>query len=296
MTETVGFVGLGVMGKPMAANLIAAGYGLVVHNRSSEPQDEIVALGAEGAASPAEVARRASLVITMLSDDAAVRTVVDGENGVLAGAAGGSLVVDMSTVSPSLSRELAVKAAERGIRMLDAPVSGGDVGAKAGTLSIMVGGEVDDLERARPLFDVLGSRTVHVGPAGAGQVVKACNQVLVAITYAGVGEALVLGSKLGVDPAAILDVLSGGLAANKIMEVRRRNFLEHDFTPGFRVDLHHKDLEIALSSGGESNVPLPLAAEVQQMFRQLRAAGRGGDDHSALLSVVEEWADHRIGS
>jgi 2-hydroxy-3-oxopropionate reductase len=294
LSEKVGFVGLGVMGRPMAANLLAAGYELVVHNRSAGPQSEIVALGAVGAMSPAEVAERASVVITMLADDAAVRAVVEGERGVLAGAGAGSLIVDMSTVSPSLSRDLATKAAARGVSMLDAPVSGGDVGAREGTLSIMVGGEVDDLDRARPLFDVLGGRTVHVGPAGAGQVVKACNQVLVAITYAGVSEALVLGSKLGVDPAAILDVLSAGLAANRIMEVRRRNFLEHDYTPGFRVDLHHKDLEIALSSGGESSVPLPLTAEVQQMFRQLRAAGRGGNDHSALLSVVEQWADHSI--
>lgn len=293
---TVGFVGLGVMGRPMAANLLAAGFDLVVHNRSEGPENELVSLGAAAAESPAEVARRASTVILMLADDAAVRAVADGEDGVLSGATTGSLIVDMSTVSPGLSRELAAKAAERGIRMLDAPVSGGDVGAREGTLSIMVGGEADDVERARPLFEVLGSRIVHVGPAGAGQVVKACNQVLVAITFAGVSEALVLGSKLGVDPAAILDVLSGGLAANRIMDVRRQNFLEHDFTPGFRVDLHHKDLEIALSSAGQTNVPIPLAAEVQQMFRQLRAAGRGGDDHSALLSVVEEWADHRISS
>jgi 2-hydroxy-3-oxopropionate reductase len=294
MSEPVGLIGLGVMGKPMAANLLAAGYELVVHNRSAGPQSELVQLGAHSADSPREVAERTAIVILMLADDAAVRAVVESESGVLSGAGEGSLIIDMSTVSPSLSRELAARAAERGVCMLDAPVSGGETGAHEGTLSIMVGGEAADLDRARPLFEVLGARTVHVGPAGSGQVVKACNQVLVAITYAGVSEALVLGSKLGVDPASILDVLSGGLAANRIMEVKRRNFLEHDFTPGFRVDLHHKDLEIALSSSGESNAPLPLAAVVQQMFRQLRAAGRGGDDHSALLSVVEEWANHRL--
>jgi 2-hydroxy-3-oxopropionate reductase len=295
VNEPVGFVGLGVMGRPMAANLLNAGVELVVHNRSEGPQAEAVALGAAGASSPAEVAERCGIVITMLSDDAAVRAVVAGEGGVLAGLRAGSLIVDMSTVSPALTRELAERARERGASLLDAPVSGGDVGARDGTLSIMVGGEAADLERARPLFDVLGSRTVHCGPSGAGQVVKACNQVLVAITIAGVSEALVLGSKLGVAPEAILDVLSAGLAANRVMEVRRGNFLGHDFTPGFRVDLHHKDLEIALTSAGQANVPIPLAAVTQQLFRELRAGGRGGDDHSALLAVVEEHAQHVIG-
>jgi 2-hydroxy-3-oxopropionate reductase len=224
-----------------------------------------------------------------------VRAVRDGPDGVIANARPGALVVDMSTVSPALSRELAATAAARGVSTLDAPVSGGDVGARDGTLSIMVGGEAADVERARPLFDVLGSRVTHVGPAGAGQVVKACNQVLVAITFAGVAEALVLGSKLGVEPAAILDVLSGGMAANRVMEVRRSNFLNHDFAPGFKIDLHHKDLEIALSAAGATDVPLPLTAAVQQMLRQLRAAGHGEEDDSALLRVVEAAAGHRIG-
>jgi 2-hydroxy-3-oxopropionate reductase len=175
--------------------------------------------------------------------------------------------------------------------MLDAPVSGGDVGAREGTLSIMVGGDAAYLEQARPVLEMLGASIVHCGPSGAGQVVKACNQVLVAITIGGISEALVLGRRLGVKAEVILDVLGGGLAANRVMELRRGNFLGHTFTPGFRVDLHHKDLEIALASGGQVNVPLPLTAGTQQLFRQLRAAGRGGEDHTAILAAVEAQAD-----
>jgi 2-hydroxy-3-oxopropionate reductase len=276
------------MGRPMAENLLTAGASLVVHNRSRPAQDALVAHGAAGAQTPAEVAGRADIIITMLADDDAVRSVVGG--GLLAAARPGSLIVDMSTVSPALSRELAARAAERDVRMLDAPVSGGDVGAREGTLSIMVGGDAADLERARPVLEVLGGSIVHAGPAGAGQVVKACNQVLVAITIAGVSEALVLGSRLGVAPETILDVLSRGLAANRVMDLRRANFLNHAFSPGFKVDLHHKDLDIALAGGGQANVPLPLTAITQQLFRQLRAAGRGGEDHTALLAAVEALA------
>jgi 2-hydroxy-3-oxopropionate reductase len=169
------------------------------------------------------------------------------------------------------------------------------VGARQGTLSIMVGGEGAAFERARPILEVLGKTITHVGPSGAGQVVKACNQIVVAVTIEAVSEALVLGSKAGVDPGLILDVLGGGLAANRVMEVRRRNFLEHDFTPGFRIDLHHKDLNIALESGDAFGVPLPATGLTQQLLRTLRARGQGGDDHSALLSLVEDLAQHRIG-
>jgi len=284
----IGFIGLGVMGQPMARNLLAAGADLIVHNRSRAAQDTLVAAGAAGAGSPAEVAAGADLIITMLADDQAVRSVAGG--GLLPAARPGTLLIDMSTVSPALSRELAAAATARGAAMLDAPVSGGDAGARDGTLSIMVGGDAADLHRARPVLEVLGGSIVHCGPAGAGQVVKACNQVLVAITIGGISEALVLGAKQGVDPAVILDVLSRGLAANRVMELRRGNFLKHTFTPGFRVDLHHKDLDIALASGGQANVPLPLTAETQQLFRQLRAAGRGSDDHTAILAAVEALA------
>jgi 2-hydroxy-3-oxopropionate reductase len=296
MPETVGFIGLGVMGAPMARNLLQAGHPLVVHNRSRGAVNELSEAGAEPAASAREVAERADVVITMLPDSAAVESVVSGSDGVLEGAGEGDLLIDMSTIHPTVSVALAAAARERGVAVLDAPVSGGDVGARDGALSIMVGGEPADVERARPLFEVLGKTVVHVGGHGAGQVVKACNQVVVAVTIAAVSEALVLGSKAGVDPERILDVLGGGLAANRVMEMRRHNFLEHDFTPGFRIDLHHKDLAIALESGGEYGVPLPVTALVQQGFRALRAKGHGGDDHSGLLALVEELADHRIGS
>jgi 2-hydroxy-3-oxopropionate reductase len=293
--ETVGFIGLGIMGAPMAGHLLAAGYDVVVHNRTRTREQALVAQGARAAEDPAAVAREASVIVTMLTDDAAVRAVMTGEHGVLAGAQPGLLSIDMSTISPATSRALAAAAEPHGVRTLDAPVSGGDVGAREATLSIMVGGAAEDVERARPLLEVLGSRVTHVGPAGAGQVVKTCNNMLVGITFAGISEALVLGSKLGVDPAQILDVLSGGMAANRIMEMRRANFLEHDFTPGFKIDLHHKDLNIALASGDEADVALPLTAAVQQMMRQLRAAGHGEEDDSALLRVVEAAAGHRIG-
>jgi 2-hydroxy-3-oxopropionate reductase len=293
--ETVGFIGLGVMGAPMARNLLAAGYEVVAWNRSAAPLQKLAAAGARAADGPGAVAREADVVISIVKDDAAVREVLGGPQGAIAAARPGSLVIDMSTVSPAAARELAAEAAARQVAFLDAPVSGGDVGARDGTLSIMVGGDAAEVERARPVFEVLGSRVTHVGAAGAGQVAKACNQVLVAVIFGGLAEALVLGSKLGADPAAILDAVGGGMAANRIMEVRRGNFLGHDFAPGFKIDLHHKDLEIALGASGEVDAPLPLTAEVQQMFRQLRAAGFGEEDDSALLRVAEQRANHRLG-
>jgi len=200
----------------------------------------------------------------------------------------------MSTISPLVTRELAESASERGVGMLDAPVSGGEPGAINGELSIMVGGSSEDFARAESIFEPLGS-PVHVGPAGAGQVVKACNQIVVALTIEAVSEALVLGSKAGVDPAKVIEALSGGLAGSKVMEAKASSFLEHDFDPGFRVELHHKDLGIALATAREYGVPLPVTAVVDQMLQGLEVAGRGDRDHSALLTVLEEAAGHRIG-
>lgn len=297
MQAPIGFIGLGVMGAPMARNLLAAGHRLVVHSRSRPPVDALVAAGAEAADTPREVAARCGgVVITMLPDSAAVRAVALEPDGVLEGLGAGGLLIDMSTIHPTVSIDVAAAAARRGIGALDAPVSGGDVGAQQGTLSIMVGGGSADLERARPLLDVLGRTIVHVGGPGAGQVVKACNQIVVAVTIAAVSEALVLGSKAGVEPDKILDVLGGGLAASRVIEMRRRNFLEHDFAPGFRIDLHHKDLDIALQSGDAYGVTLLATGLVQQMLGALRTRGHGGDDHSGLLQLVEELADHRIGA
>ncbi len=294
MKQRVAFIGLGIMGRPMARNLLRAGYPLTVHNRSRQAVDELVSAGAAAASSPAEASAAADVIITMLPDSPQVAEVVGGEDGVLSGAPRGALLIDMSTISPVTSRELSERAAASGRSMLDAPVSGGDVGARDGTLSIMVGGAKEDFDRALPIFEVLGQTIVHVGAAGAGQVVKACNQIVVALTIEAVSEALVLASKAGVDPALMLEAISGGLAGNRVMEVRRRNFLEHDFTPGFKVDLHHKDLGIALASAREFGVSLPVTALVDEFLQALRAQGRGGDDHSALLTVLEGLASHSI--
>src|SRR5918992_166621 len=293
MADTVGFIGLGIMGRPMAKNLMEAGYELVLQNRSPEKAEGLAEEGnATAARSPREVAEACDIVITMLPDSPDVEAVVAGEGGVLEGIRDGALLVDMSTISPVVTEELAEKVKGRGASMLDAPVSGGDVGAIEGTLSIMVGGSEKDFERAKPLFEVMGKTVTHVGPSGAGQVTKAANQVVVALTIEAVSEALVLGSKGGVAPEKILDVLSGGLAANKVMEVKREKFLSHEFEPGGKVEFHHKDLGIALSAGREYGVVLPVTAIVDQMFEALMTRGRGGWDHSALLTLIEDLSRH----
>jgi 2-hydroxy-3-oxopropionate reductase len=296
VADSIGFIGLGIMGKPMARHLIEAGYPLVVHNRSRGAVDQLAAESdaVSAAQSPREVAERAKIVITMLPDSPDVRDVVFGDDGLLGAMGPGSLFVDMSTIAPATAVEMAAALAERGASALDAPVSGGDKGAVAGTLSIMVGGSADDFARARPLFEAMGKTIVHVGEPGAGQTVKACNQIVVAITYAAVSEALVLGSKAGVDPAKIVEVLSGGLAGSKVLELRGPTMLRHEFTPGFRVNLHRKDLGIALATAKEHRVPLAVTGVVAQLFEALAAAGHGDLDHSSLLTVVEGLAGHEI--
>jgi 2-hydroxy-3-oxopropionate reductase len=294
MAEKVGFIGLGIMGMPMAKNLMEAGYELTVHNRSREPVDELAEDGAATASSPKEVAESSDVIITMLPDSPQVEEVVAGEEGVLEGIKEGALLLDMSTISPVVTEELAEAVEKKGASMLDAPVSGGDVGAIEGTLSIMVGGSEEDFERAKPLFEVMGKTVTHVGPSGAGQVVKAANQIVVALTIEAVSEALVLGSKGGVSPEKVLDVLSGGLAGNKVMEVKREKFLSHTFDPGFRSELHHKDLGIALAAGREYGVVLPVTAIVDQMLLAMKKKGWGGEDHSALLRVIEDLSQHTI--
>jgi 2-hydroxy-3-oxopropionate reductase len=295
MAERVGFIGLGIMGMPMARNLMEAGYELVLHNRSPEKAEELGKEGATVAATPREVAEKSDVVITMLPDSPQVREVVAGENGVLEGISEGALLIDMSTISPVVTEELAEALKEKGASMLDAPVSGGDVGAIEGTLSIMVGGEKEDFERARSLFEAMGKTITHVGPVGAGQVTKAANQVVVALTIEAVSEALVLGSAGGVSPEKILDVLSGGLAGNKVMEVKREKFLSHKFEPGGKVEFHSKDLGIALAAGREYGVVLPVTAIVDQMLLSMRRKGWGGEDHSALLRIIEDLSQHTIG-
>ena len=297
MAEKVGFIGLGIMGGPMAKNLMEAGYELVLFNRTAEKAEKLAESGAgEVAGSPREVAEKCDVIITMLPDSPDVSDVVTGEDGMLEGMSEGALLVDMSTISPVVTEELAEKLGERGASMLDAPVSGGDLGAIDGTLSIMVGGSEEDFQRAMPLFEIMGNTVTHVGPSGAGQLVKAANQVVVALTIEAVAEALVLGSKGGVAPEKILDVLCGGLAANKVMEVKREKFLSHEFEPGFRSELHHKDLGIALSAGKEYGVVLPVTAIVDQMLLSMKRKGWGGEDHSALLRVIEDLSQHEIGN
>jgi 2-hydroxy-3-oxopropionate reductase len=295
MPERVGFVGIGIMGRPMACNLMEAGHELVLYNRTRQKAEELAKeSGARMADSLKEVAESSDVIITMLPGPPVVEEVVAGEDGLLEGAGEGSLIVDMSTSSPVLARELARLAREWGVGMLDAPVSGGDVGAIEGTLSIMVGGSEEDFQRAQPLLEVMGKTVTHVGPSGSGQVVKAANQIVVALTIEAVSEALVLGSKGGVSPEKVLDVLSGGLAGNKVMEVKREKFLEHDFEPGGKVEFHHKDLGIALAAGREYGVVLPVTAIVDQMFEALMVRGRGGWDHSALLTFIEDLSQHEI--
>ncbi|CAN5295508.1 2-hydroxy-3-oxopropionate reductase [soil metagenome] len=285
---TVGFIGLGVMGKPMAHNLVDAGYDLIVHNRSQEPVEELESEGAVGAKDPADVASRSEVVILMLPDSPQVDEVVYGDEGVLAGASEGLLLIDMSTISPQTSMQVAEAAAKRGVRVVDAPVSGGQAGAVDGSLSIMVGGSEEDFEAAKPLLDVLGTTVIRVGEAGAGQIVKAANQLLVGGTIQLVAEAIVLLEACGVEMEPAMQVLSGGLAGNAIIERKAETMLARQFEPGFRVDLHHKDITITLATAREHGVALPLTAVVSQLLVAAQGTGRGGLDHTALLALEED--------
>ena len=295
MAEKIGFIGLGIMGGPMARNLMEAGHELVLYNRTKEKAEEIAGDQATVVESPKEVAESCDIVVLMLSDSPQVEEVIEGEDGVLEGLKEGALIVDMSTISPVVTRELAEKLEERGASMLDAPVSGGDVGAQQGTLSIMVGGREEDFERAKPLFEIMGDTWTHVGPTGAGQTAKSSNQSIGAVTLEGIAESLVLSSKAGLAPEKILEALSGGLAGSNLMEAKKEKFLSHDFEPGFKVELHHKDLGIALAAGREYGVPLPVTAVVDQMLEALKTKGRGDRDHSAILTLIEDEAQHEIG-
>jgi len=288
----IGFIGTGIMGKPMVRNLVKAGYQVVVYNRSQSAIDEVTAKSdaVTPAGSPEEVARAADTVILMLPDSPDVRDVVFGENGVLNGVREGFLLIDMSTIAPSTAIEVSTAVATAGGSALDAPVSGGDKGAIAGTLSIMVGGNETDVKRAMPLFEAMGKTIVHIGGPGAGQIAKACNQVMVAVNYAAVSEALVLAERSGVDPEKVAQVLGGGLANSRVLEMRGATMIKGDFQPGFRVDLHRKDLAIALATGRERQSALPITALVSQLYDALSATGGGQLDHSALITVIERMS------
>ncbi|MEE1801156.1 MULTISPECIES: 2-hydroxy-3-oxopropionate reductase [unclassified Streptomyces] len=286
----IAFIGLGIMGGPMAANLVKAGHTVTGYNRSGSPVDRLIAAGGRGAGSIAEAVRDAEVVITMVPADAQVKEVVLGQDGVLRHAAPGTLLIDMSSITPGTALEVDAAARERGVRTLDAPVSGGEAGAIEAVLSIMVGGEADDFADARPVFDALGTTVVHVGPHGAGQTVKAANQLIVAVHLQALAEAVVFLQNAGVDLTAALDVLGGGLAGSTVLDRKRAAMVSGDFKPGFRIDLHHKDMGIVTDAARAVGAPLPVGALVAQFVASARACGDGGLDHSALLRGVERLA------
>jgi 2-hydroxy-3-oxopropionate reductase len=285
MTETIGFVGLGIMGRPMALNLVRAGHTLAVHARRAESMAPLAEAGAATCDTPADVARQATIIFTMVADTPDVEEVILGDGGIIEGVRPGSVVVDMSTISPSATRAMAERLRGAGAQMLDAPVSGGDIGARDGTLSIMVGGEPGAFERVRPLFEIMGGNVVHIGGNGAGQVCKACNQVVVAQTITGIGEALLLAEASGVDGARVREALLGGFAGSRILEVHGRRMLDDDYAPGFKASLHQKDMRIVLETAHELGLALPGAAQVAQYLNTLVGAGDGELDSAAVYRV-----------
>ncbi len=288
----IGFIGLGIMGRPMAGHLLNAGYSLVVLDKNPVPVSELVALGAKSAVSPKEVALQSEIIITMLPDSPDVEAVALDENGIIAGAKAGSVHIDMSSIAPASAVKVAKALGEKGVRCLDAPVSGGQVGAQNAALSIMVGGEKDLFDEMLPIFQGMGKTITHCGGHGAGQIVKACNQIQVALNIAGMCEALVLGAKAGVDPAVIIQVLSGGYAQNRVMDVRGPKVIKGDFQPGFKSRFHFKDLNIILKTGADYDVSLPVTTTVHKLFAELLDAGGGDLDHTGLITVLEKIANH----
>jgi 2-hydroxy-3-oxopropionate reductase len=292
MADTVGFIGLGVMGRPMARNLLKKGHRLVVHSRSEGPVDALVSAGAARAESPADVATRATCIVTMLPDGPDVEQVLEGPSGVFSAIHTESVIVDMSTIAPGTARRLAAAARHRGASMLDAPVSGGEIGAIDGTLSIMVGGEAAALARVRPVLEAMGNpeRIIHVGDSGAGQLCKACNQLVIGGTLAAVGEAFALAKKSGVDPAKVRAALMGGFASSRVLDVHGERLLNENFKPGFPARLYRKDLRIVLETLADARTPAPVTAVVQQLLTALLAQGKDDLDYSALGTVLFDLA------
>lgn len=288
--ETIGFIGLGIMGTPVAMHLIRAGYRMVVYNRTPSKMEPLVAQGAEASRTCQELAARSNVVISMVSDSPDVECVYLGEQGVLAGARPGTLLIDMSTIAPVVAQRVARAASEKACPMLDAPVSGGDVGARNATLVIMVGGDPEVFEQARPIFERLG-KPILCGPCGAGQTVKACNQIATALHMIAMAEAFVLGAKAGVDPAIVLKVLSGGYAQSRVMDVRGPKVVQGDFVPGFRSRLHHKDLNIVRETARALGCCLPASALAHELFSAMQAQGWGDLDHSAVIKVLESLSN-----
>jgi 2-hydroxy-3-oxopropionate reductase len=291
---TVAFIGLGIMGGPMAANLVKAGFEVVGYNRSADKVEKLVEAGGRGAGSVAEAVRDADVIITMVPDSPDVEAVATGEDGIFGAARAGALYVDMSTIRPDVAVRVAEAGRKAGLRVLDAPVSGGEAGAVEGSLSIMVGGEAADFDAAKPVLEAVGKTIVHVGPAGSGQTVKAANQLIVAANIEVLAEAVVFLEAYGVDLKAALEVLGGGLAGSTVLNRKGPNMLSREFTPGFRLALHHKDLGIVTSAAREAGVAIPLGAVVAQLVGALVARGDGGLDHSGLLKLVTELSGRAL--
>ena len=294
MQSKIGFIGLGIMGKPMAKNLVKAGFPLVVHNRSRSKVDELVKEGAAAANTPREVASSSDIIITMLPNSPDVELVALGANGILEGAKAGQLFIDMSTINPIVSQKIAKEFSAKSVAMVDAPVSGGEKGAIDATLSIMAGGEAKDFERALPVFNALGKTVTHMGSIGSGGFTKLANQIIVAINLTAIGEALVFGAKAGVDPQKMIRALAGGLAGSKCLDQKSEKILSGDFAPGFKIDLHSKDLNLIQDAARSVGVPIPTAAFVEQLFAALRVRGRGGMDHSGVITFFEDLAGVQV--
>ncbi|GAB2796473.1 2-hydroxy-3-oxopropionate reductase [Streptomyces chlorus] len=290
----IAWIGLGIMGSPMSENLIKAGYDVTGHTLEREKLDRLAAAGGTPASSLAEAVRNADVIITMVPASPQVEAIAYGPDGILENARPGALLIDMSSITPQTSVDLAAAAKDKHVRVLDAPVSGGEAGAVEAVLSIMVGGEQADFDAAKPLFEVLGRTVVRCGPHGSGQTVKAANQLIVAVNIQACAEAVVFLEKSGVDLAAALDVLNGGLAGSTVLTRKKDNFLGRNFEPGFRIDLHHKDMGIVTDAARTVGAALPVGAVVAQLVASLRAQGDGGLDHSALLRAVERLSGTRV--
>ena len=290
MAQVIGFIGLGIMGRPMAKNLLKAGYPLVVHNRSRGAVDDLVKAGAKAGTSPRDVASQSDVLITMLPNSPDVEAVVLGRDGVIEGARAGMSLLDMSTISPLVSQKIGAALAAKSVQMLDAPVSGGERGAIDAVLSIMVGGDKALFDEVLPIFQAMGKTITHLGPLGAGGFTKLANQIIVAVNLTALGEALTLAKKAGLDRELTLTALAGGLAGSKCLDQKKPNYLAGTYNPGFKIDLHYKDLGLIMESARALGVPLPATAAVQELFSALRVKGRGGLDHSGVITLLEDLA------
>lgn len=292
--KKIGFIGLGIMGKPMAKNLLKAGYSLLVHDIVQGPVDEVVAAGAEKAGSPKEVAEQVEMIITMLPNSPHVKEVALGENGIIDGAKNGIIYVDMSSIAPLVAQEVGKKLSEKGVIMFDAPVSGGEPKAIDGTLAVMVGGPEKDFNKVKDILGVVGGSVTLVGELGSGNTTKLANQIIVALNIAAMSEAMVLATKAGVDPEKVFNAIRGGLAGSTVLDAKVPLALEGNFKPGFRIELHIKDLNNALETAHGIGVPIPLTGQVMEIMQALKVDGKAGDDHGGIIQFYEKLAQTEV--